>query len=138
VGLFINHRSHAFRKLELDSFYRCRAWRSGATGGAQSDFTSSQGLNNLCVFPNSEILLTYKIVNESQTTHIPLNGDQVAAAIASCFLTIMVVRMVTSQLVMHTWLVHRKLIRMGLVIQRAAKREIGSPTVWKYLIPNRT
>ena len=46
VGLFINHRSQAFRKLELDSFYRCRAWRSGATGGAQSDFTS-QGLNNL-------------------------------------------------------------------------------------------
>ena len=92
MGLFINHRSQAFRKLELDSFYRCRAWRSGATGGAQSDFTSSQGLNNLCVFPNSEILLTYKVVNESQTTHIPLNGDQVAAAIASCFLTIMVVR----------------------------------------------
>jgi hypothetical protein len=71
-------------------------------------------------------------------THIPLNGDQVAAAIASCFLTIMVVRMVTSQLVMHTRLVHRKLKRMGLVIQCAAKLEIGSLNVWKYLIPNRT
>ena len=64
-------------------------------------------------------------------THIPLNGDQVAAAVASCFLTIMVVRMVTSQLVMHTRLVHRKLKRMGLVIQFAAKLEIGSLNVWK-------
>jgi hypothetical protein len=58
-------------------------------------------------------LLTYKSVNESQTTHIPLNGDQVAAAIASCYLTIMVVRMVPSLLVMHAGLVHRKLTRMG-------------------------
>jgi hypothetical protein len=49
----------------------------------------------------------------------------------------MVVRMVTSQLIMHTRLVHRKLTRMGLVIQRAARLEIGSLTVWKYLIPNR-
>jgi hypothetical protein len=95
VGLFIHRRSQAFRKLELDSFYRCRAWRSGATGGAQSDFRSSQGLNTLCVFPDCEILLIYKSVNESQMTHIPLNGDQVAAAIASCFLTIMLVWMMT-------------------------------------------
>jgi hypothetical protein len=33
-GSFINHRSYALRKLELDSFHRCRARRSGATGGA--------------------------------------------------------------------------------------------------------
>jgi pimeloyl-ACP methyl ester carboxylesterase len=41
-------------------------------------------------------------------------------------------------IILHTRPVHRMLIWMGLMIQCAARLEIGSLTVWKYLIPNRT